>query len=239
MRQVPRYLLIGDGRLARHFRHYFSLLELPYLTWSRRENSPEKLAQQLNFATHVLLLISDSAIEAFIETHQLADNKSLTVMHCSGCLQTDKAISTHPLQTFSDALYGLQDYQEVPFIIENTALTFSQLLPGLTNPYYFINPEKKPYYHALCVMANNFTTILWQKYFKTMQQQFAIDKKDLLPIFKRTMENLQYNNQNVLTGPIARKDQQTINNNLTALQQDPFYSIYKAFSETHLEELQS
>jgi hypothetical protein len=76
MRQVPNYLLIGNGRVARHFQHYFSLLQLPYQTWHRHEPDT-KLTQQLESATHVLLLISDRAIAAFA-----ADGKISTTLFC-------------------------------------------------------------------------------------------------------------------------------------------------------------
>jgi hypothetical protein len=30
MRQVPQYLIIGNGRIASHFRHEFNLLDCPF-----------------------------------------------------------------------------------------------------------------------------------------------------------------------------------------------------------------
>ncbi len=73
MRQVPRnvsYLLIGNGRVARHFQHYFSLLQLPFVTWQGSE-SPSLLREQIRHASHILLLISDDAIDSFIDAYLL------------------------------------------------------------------------------------------------------------------------------------------------------------------------
>ena len=60
--------LIGNGHVARHFQYYFSLLQLSFTTWHRKE-SVAKLQQELTRSSHILLLISDSAIEEFIQQH--------------------------------------------------------------------------------------------------------------------------------------------------------------------------
>ncbi len=39
MRQVPNYLIIGSGRIARHFSYYLQLLQLPYRQWSSEHNT--------------------------------------------------------------------------------------------------------------------------------------------------------------------------------------------------------
>ena len=59
MRQVPRYVIIGSGRLQ-HFGHYFHLLDIPFHQWSRR-NDPalEKLSSVVQDCDQILLLISE------------------------------------------------------------------------------------------------------------------------------------------------------------------------------------
>jgi phosphoglycerate dehydrogenase-like enzyme len=37
MRQVPEFGIVGSGRVARHFQHYFNLLGISVRAWSRRE----------------------------------------------------------------------------------------------------------------------------------------------------------------------------------------------------------
>ncbi len=39
MRQVPQYLIISSGCMARHFSYYLQLLQLPYRQWSREHNT--------------------------------------------------------------------------------------------------------------------------------------------------------------------------------------------------------
>lgn len=69
MRQVPRYLIIGNGRVARHLAHYFSLLKIKTVTqWDRSQPLP-RLLELATGATHILLAIKDDAIEPFIDAH--------------------------------------------------------------------------------------------------------------------------------------------------------------------------
>ena len=68
MRQVPGVstapvVIVGDGRVARHFRRYFDLLECPVHTWSRRASAAPP-TEALAPCKTVLVLIHDGAIVA-------------------------------------------------------------------------------------------------------------------------------------------------------------------------------
>lgn len=232
MGQVPNYLIIGDGRVARHFSHYLSLLQIPCRQWSRSQEL--SLSETIKDSSQILLLISDSAIESFIEAHACLSGKRL--VHFSGQLVTDRAYGAHPLMTFGPELYTLQDYQKIPWILERGSPSFSELLPGLPNPHFFIAKQEKNYYHALCVMANNFTTLLWSKFFNAMDDRFQIPKENLLPLLRRTMMNMCGDHNNVLTGPLARGDASTIEANLASLEGDSYAEVYRAFVEAYLKE---
>src|SRR5262249_29608038 len=118
MGQVPLtnyFLIIGNGRIARHFQNYFSNEEIPYMVWTRTLGANE-LNIQAQRATHVLVLIPDGAIEGFLrEHHFLANNRVL--VHFSGSLLTPLAQGAHPLMTFADRLYALKVYKEMPFVV--------------------------------------------------------------------------------------------------------------------------
>lgn len=235
MGQVPAntiYTIIGDGRAARHFSHYLSLLPLPYRQWSR--SSSVDLADVVNGSSIVLLLISDASIEAFVKSHPCLAEK--TCVHFSGSLVTDVAYGAHPLMTFGMDLYSLEQYQKIPWILDDSAPPFEDLFPGLSNPHFRIQQSKKSYYHALCVMSNNFTTLLWQKFFDSLEDEFHIPKAHSLAIFEQTMKNIAENHKAALTGPLVRGDQETINENLAALSNDAFYEVYRSFVTAYREE---
>ena len=230
MRQVPHYLLIGNGRLATHFQRYFTLLGLTFSIW-HRDLPLAKLATLKVNATTILVLISDDAIEDFIKIH-LQDTQAYRV-HCSGGLATDLAIGAHPLMTFAAGEYTLAQYQQFGFVIDDDAPAFADLLPGLPNAHVRLAKQHKTLYHALCAMAGNFSCLLWQKYLFTLQNQFNIPKEIALPYLKQQTDNLMQNAATALTGPLLRGDTLILEKHLAALQDDPFHGVYQQFIKTY------
>ncbi|MGB6976296.1 MAG: DUF2520 domain-containing protein [Gammaproteobacteria bacterium] len=230
MRQVPQYSIIGNGRVAQHMCHYLKSLDLPFSHWHRQTHY--SLQETVKNATHVLLLIKDSAIEPFITEH--TDLTEKTLIHFSGCHLSDRAFGAHPLMTFSNVLYPTSNYRQIPFIIEQTTTNFAELLPGLPNPHFTIPRQMKAYYHSLCVMTNNFTTLLWQKFFKELATRWQIPEQATFPFLQQTLTNLQQQNTTALTGPLARNDQATISQNLQALKDDPFQAVYASFVQAYI-----
>lgn len=235
MRQVPEqphYVIIGNGRVARHFAHYLSLMHVPFEQWSR--SSKAKLTDFVTPSSIVMLLISDSAIEQMIRENDCLSDK--LCIHFSACLKTELAYGAHPLMTFGEALYTLEDYQKIPWIIERGAPAFSCLFPVLPNPSFAIDQDQKAYYHALCVISNNFTTLLWQKFFNSMKEVFDIPSEHLLPFLERTLKNISADYKTALTGPLARNDSNTVTENLEALSDDAYGDVYRAFVSAYQQE---
>lgn len=231
MRQVPPrepspFGIVGSGRVARHFHHYFNLLGLPVCGWSRGVAAPSP-PEALSSCRTVLLLIHDAAIVPFIEAWPALRAKRL--VHCSGSLVTRMAEGAHPLMTFDDSLYDLDAYRAIPFILDAGGTPFDELLPGLPNPSFVISAAERPFYHALCVMAGNFSTMLWLKLFEEFQQRLRIPPSAARAYLARVTANLMRDPGRALTGPLSRRDAQTIAANLQALEGDPFHAIYSAF----------
>ncbi len=225
MRQVPGFGVVGDGRLARHLRHYFSLLGLPVQWWSRRSAAgtpPDVFADSRT----VLILIRDDAIVPFLEEWPALRAKRL--VHCSGSLVTPLAEGAHPLMTFGDALYDLDTYRGIPFVVDAGATPFTELLPGLPNPNFAIDAADRPYYHALCVMAGTLSTIVWRKLFDELETRLGIPAEAAHPYFCRLAANLLADRTSPPTGPLSRGDTATMAANLRALEGDPFHAIYSA-----------
>ena len=221
-----QYLIIGNGRVARHMKHYLALLNLPALHW-HRQYSLDDLHVKLTHSTHVLLLINDDAIVDFHQQYLANDNH--LCLHFSGSLLCTSIIGAHPLMTFAHELYSLATYQSIPFILDEKAPEFACILPGLNNPHARIKAAQKAKYHALCVMAGNFSCLLWQKLFKTLENEFNINANYAKPYLTQITENLLKNPDSILTGPLVRGDKKTIQRNLQALKADPFHLIYDSF----------
>jgi predicted short-subunit dehydrogenase-like oxidoreductase (DUF2520 family) len=92
--------------------------------------------------------------------------------------------------------------------------------------------KKKSLYHSLCVLSGNFTTMLWQKVFQDFQDKLKLEPELLLPYMEQTFENLNLNWVDALTGPLARKDDATIEKNIHALEGDLYQNVYRSFVDT-------
>jgi predicted short-subunit dehydrogenase-like oxidoreductase (DUF2520 family) len=231
VRQVPAFAvapigIVGDGRVARHLLHYLGLLGIATRAWARRTSAvaPD---EALSSCATVLLLIRDDAIVPFAEAWPVLRQKRL--VHFSGSLTTSVAEAAHPLMTFGPDLYDLDTYRSVPFVLDTGATPLDQLLPGLPNPWFAIPAAARPYYHALCVMAGNFSMLLWLKLFEEFERRFRIPASAAYPYVARTTANLLSEGGAALTGPLARGEEATISANLEALEGDPFHAVYLAF----------
>lgn len=236
---MTHYAILGGGRLARHMRHYLTLSGLPVSIWSRdgaadvnTHSSPNprtRLEATIHPASHVLLLVSDGAIADLVSRYPFLHQK--TLLHCSGALTIPGVVGAHPLMTFGHELYALEQYQKIPFMVDQ-GHDFSTLLPGLDNPHFPVRLEDKPRYHALCVMAGNFSQILWQ----AASEGFAgmgLPPDTLAPYLQQVVHNFVSNPGAALTGPLSRGDMNTIHRNLNALNGDPLQPVYQAFVELH------
>lgn len=234
MRQVPVYGIIGRGLMGRHFAHYLSLLNIPFIHISGRHLlSNSQNINKLKTCRVVCLLIKDQFISTYYR--EILQPAGLATVHFSGALSVANCPSAHPLYVFSDMLYSRSQYQKIPFFVEEGAGRFEELLPCLPNPHYILSKDKKALYHSLCVLSSNFTSMLWQKVFNSFLQM-GIDEKALMPFMEQNFLNLKKNPNCTLTGPLHRKDIKTIQTNLKALENDPYQLIYQAFVDMILTE---
>lgn len=232
---MTHYAILGGGRLARHLRHYFSLLQQPCSGWAREPLSPlnshtepdvtDRLRATVAPATHVLLLVSDHAIEPLLIRYPFLREK--TLIHCAGALSLPGIAGAHPLMSFAGDLYSLEQYRRIPFTLEH-GYCFSDLFPALPNPCHTIDPADKAKYHALCVMAGNFPQILWH----AVAQRLAglgLPAESLAPYLEQVVCNFNAAPSSALTGPLSRGDQNTMRLNLAALENDSLQDLYRAF----------
>lgn len=224
------YLLVGSGRVARHMAHYFHLLNINFASWDRSQD-PHALARKVSSATHILVAISDNALEGFYRQHLAGHEDDKTLVHFSGARSVPGMISAHPLMTFGPDLYELDLYRRIHFTLTG-ASNLEKVLPGLSNTSSVISEAQKAYYHAHCVMGGNFVTLLIAK----MLQAFAemqIPAEAATPYLETVLKNTLAEPAKALTGPLVRKDSETVAANLQALQNDPYRAIYESFLKTH------
>lgn len=227
--EYPTYGLVGRGRVATHMARYLELEAIPFARWHRGMN---RAAESVLVGTPVILLaISDDALRPFLSAHPALAER--TVIHFSGAAVIEGASGMHPLMTFGPKPYDPETYRAIPFVCERGGLSFGEVFPGLPNPSRAIDPELKPLYHALCVMAGNFPALLWNKAFGEFEQRLGLPHELLRAYLYQTLENTLESGGKALTGPLARGDRGTVDRNLAALGDDTYAGVYRAFARSH------
>lgn len=226
LQQVPkRYCIVGNGKVANHFVHYFELLGLDFCRWFRSQSGGRSLSELVVDADLVLLLISDSAIDAFIEQNPCL--QTCRLVHFSGGLRSRYADFCHPLMTFAEELYSQSVYASVAFV-HSEDFDFSDCFPELPNCHYTLPQTLQQQYHALCVVAGNLVQMLWQEV-SAQFEQMGLSKQLLFAYFRQVVENFVTNPEHCLTGPFERADVATIAGHLKALQGNDLLPIYQQF----------
>lgn len=229
---APTYGLVGRGRVATHMVRYLELENQRVTQWHRGLSS--RPADAFSDVQVVLLAISDDALEGFIE--QNPGLREHTVVHFSGSLTIDNAYGLHPLMTFGPEAYDLKTYRSIPFVEERGGPGFKSLFPHLVNEVWPIDPGDKALYHALCVLAGNFTTILWAKAMEDFETRLGLPREVMRPYLEQTAANSLTLGRSALTGSLARGERGTIERDLTGLDGDPFREVYLAFADAVVRE---
>lgn len=233
-RQVPiniPYLIIGDGRLARHMACYFRLIGLTFSSWNRQNHSPSDLDSLYQNHDYALLCISDDAISDFANAHA---KKNIQFIHFSGALEIENAWGFHPLMTFDQGNYDLKTYMSMHFVGSESEAKFNQVFPTLSNPYWNIPQDQKALYHSLCVTSGNGTTLLWQLVAEHFEKM-GIGKKALIPYLTQVTKNISEESPGRFTGPWYRGDQTTIHQHQDVLEHTNLSSLYQQMTKQALE----
>ena len=172
------------------------------------------------------------------------------VIHCSGALPSSALDSArevkahlgsmHPLQSFASLTEAVENLRGVTWAIEGDkrALDVMEHLVTLLNGQSeVLSVEHKILYHAGAVMASNYLVTL-----KDMAEQLLkksglsedMARQGLQSLIQGTLNNLiKLPSQNALTGPIARRDINTIRNHLLAMESHApdLLDIYKKMGQ--------
>jgi 2-dehydropantoate 2-reductase len=228
------YGIVGNGRVAAHLRHYLELEGVSIRQWSRRE--PGSPFESLSGCTTWLLAIKDDALESWAREH---GRPGIQLVHFSGALSIPSVVGLHPLFTFGPTLYSQETYQKIPFVCESSAEQFGRIFPMLKNPAYGIDPGHKALYHGLCVIGGNLSSILWAKFLDDLEGRLGIPREAGLPYMRQVFENLAASGARSLTGPIQRRDLETLRKDRRALEGDRYAPIFDSFVKTFVGDLES
>ena len=212
--------------MATHWSAYLDMLGMRVSQWSRARDDADALPSRLESTDMVFLAISDDSLEDFFETNL----KYFTgpVYHFSGCHQSSGMRSCHPLMTFGTELYTAERYRALTLVLEAEDTQGPSLFEAFPNPVCSIPADRKPLYHALCVMSCNFPQIIWRDTVKQFEQ-LGIAADSLSALLSVTVENALTIPGGSVTGPLARHDTLTIEKNMQSLGSDAERELYQSF----------
>lgn len=242
-----KILLIGRGRLATHLQHWHKLnqnsnphfenqgIQHELFCWARHLGNAEaelfQILSRLSADDVIWLAISDRAVVPFFEDFILKTKCKAKTIHFSGAIYDSRIYGLHPLMSFPTDLLPDEMYSKIFFAQDQFEMQLPDLLPGFGNRSFMIQPGQKSRYHALCVMAGNFPQLLWDLTEKSFTE-LNVPVQAQRDYIQQITENFLKLGSLSITGPIIRKDADTIQKNLEGLKSDSKLSrIYKAFAE--------
>lgn len=250
---------IGAGKVGCTLAKYFSLSGLQVAGFYSRTYEHAKqasdftqsyayssLADLVNNCDCLLVTVADGQIASV--WHELCQlpitNK--WIGHCSGLLtshifQQNKvvhpfAFSLHPLYAIYDKFDCYNTMSDVSFTLEANKAIIDQLqrfLALLPNRLAILSANKKPLYHAACVMLSNQVLALVQIGVDLLNQ-CGLDKEfseqAWHPLFLGNANNIcKAGVIDALTGPVERNDIETIKQHMMAMP-DELKPIYQQLS---------
>lgn len=187
----------------------------------------------------IILSVPDSVIKSY--SYDLVNNlkndlKGKIIIHCSGAYSDEilgeaekfDAItaSAHPLQTFYE--YSPRIFEDIFWVVETKHFGEVQnaieIIGGKAIAVSF-DTRSRALYHSSAVVASNFLNgIMFLA--KQLIVHTGLKPEILRPLINQTIQNNLYRFNEVdffpITGPIVRKDFDTIENHLLALENNPF-----------------
>ncbi|SHE70555.1 Predicted oxidoreductase, contains short-chain dehydrogenase (SDR) and DUF2520 domains [Marinitoga hydrogenitolerans DSM 16785] len=208
--------IIGPGKVGRSLYNCFKEKHIKTLLIDKNWDYKNKKLNGI-----VLITTQDENIIPvwnILQKHDLT--KILAIGHCSGYLDSSffdniPHFSIHPNFPFS-SIKKCHEIKNITWGIEGDeiGITFAKEIINILNGKYVIIPQnKKGIYHLAAVIASNFSYVLI-KMAKDLYDEIEIkDINHLLDLSINSLNNIKkIGLKNALTGPVARNDFNTINN---------------------------
>ncbi len=215
---VDQWLLIGGGRVAHHLKHLFAAHSLSIRQWQRSTypdefTAAQKLVEECQQVQGVLIAVSDSALAAVISLIP----EPLLKIHFSGCLSFPGCVGLHPLMSFGWTLQELEVYGKIALVCDTPNFSLRRYFPKLQNPEFYIEPDMKPFYHALCTIGVSGPLVLWSVVEALLKNVAGLSSTDIAPFKEKCLDLAKSGVVQNGTGPWFRGDLQTIEQHQIAL----------------------
>ncbi len=238
----PDIDIVGDGRVGRAlaiaFGRKWSPVNRMIARTAGREPVESVLPRPLRpddvVSGTAIIAVTDSQIEIVAETLKAHLRPGCVVLHTSGSRSSEilaslreagaSVGSLHPLISISDPVVGADKLAGAFFCIEGdekACQNAKELVGVLGGRSFMIAPDKKALYHAAAVMSAGHLVALFSESLELLAEcGVSLDEvRDVLaPLVVSTAANLSASSpEAALTGPFARGDRETVEQNLNAI----------------------
>lgn len=225
---MVRLTIFGPGRVGRSLARYAESLGAEVMLFGRADEAAARTAVEA--ADVIAAAIPDDRLAAWLKQWRAAIGERPTI-HFSGARLIPGMRGYHPLYSFPREPIEPWTMARVAIAREEGAPAFAALFPGATNPEFELKAADRAYYHALAVLSGNFAAHLWNEAAKALADRFGLDPAAIMGGYlEGVVERFRENPVDSMTGPVARKDAETVAANLAAIKDDPrLRALYEAF----------
>ena len=230
-----RYVIFGVGRAGVSMAAYLRQLghEVETITRIEAQESHAHCHGLISHSDVVIAAIPDSALQPWFENWRDAIGERPAV-HLSGAVTVSGMSSFHPLYSFPKATIDMVIMARIPFACSEQGPDFTKIFPGAQNPHFLLSDEDRAHYHALAVLSGNLSAFLWNKTAEPFEKMSGMPAQEIMGVYLQSLVDrfLEVPTES-LTGPVARRDANTVQKNLDALKsQAELRQLYQAFLET-------
>ena len=227
-----KYVIFGPGRVGANVGRYLEMLghDVALISRAAAENGRTSVSAAIERADVIAAAVPDSTIQPWYCTwRSIIGDK--TAVHFSGALMVNGMISFHPLYSFPNGRLTADQLKSIAFAQTGEGPSFSDVFPGAQNPTFVIPPQERARYHALAVLSGNFAAYLWNETAKEFASRYDSAPAEILTAyFSSVVDRFTENPENSLTGPVARRDLESVEANLNSLNDTPrLQALYKSF----------
>lgn len=235
LKQSGKAVVFGAGKMHRHIPYLFNNLSSQFSFINSKSfslSSEEKSTFQ--DSKFIFLAVPDGKIEsAYRDLKDQSLKSDQIFIHLSGIYTNSQIIGIHPLMSFNQLNYNL-DYELVPLFCDSEVF-ISQFLSH-DSRCKFIEADQKAIYHSMASMLGNFT----QYYLQTLKNNFPqfLDINDFRMLVQKSVnEVFEPESELRLTGPMVRKDLETIRSQKKSIAETKLATIYNNMEKIFNKEL--
>lgn len=226
------YVIFGCGRVGVNMAAYLKHLghKVSLVSRAQAQDARTECAKLIEKADIIAAAIPDDRLQSWRDEWRVEISVKFAI-HFSGAVSIDGVQGFHPLFSFPKTLLSLETMKKIAFACPSGGPSFSDIFPTAPNPHFEIAEKDRARYHALAVLSGNLASYLWNETAKELAAYSGASSEKILESYLGSIVDRFVENPTAsLTGPVARRDRETVNRNLASLNGDPkLKSLYEAF----------